>query len=235
MSTPTLPGMGAEPEWMGDGSDVAEPGPWAEPGQEIEPVRIEVVRRCEWKTKPCGQCGKAKSNPIHGKKQRDAGAGHKFARKLGCERCGKPKNDPDHLGAPESFNLFTHGSWEAYQSAKQRWHAVLRPQLRLAGLPRGLSRVLVEGECSFGDGRERDQGNHRVIIEKALGDVLVEDGYLENDKWGRYEFGNLTLVEEGVNRLRLLVIGFPPEQLQAGHSSAMLGGVPGHERTGGAS
>jgi hypothetical protein len=39
----------------------------------------------------------------------------------------------------------------------------------------------VEGEVSFGDGRERDQGNHRVIVEKALGDALVRGGYLPDD------------------------------------------------------
>lgn len=189
------------------------PSERAEPGQQIEPVHIEVVRTCEWKRKPCGVCGKAKTNPVHSGRAIAAGDGHKFGRKNGCERCGKPKNSPDHLGAPESFNLFASGSWEAYQTAKQRWHAVLRPKLRRTGLPLGLGRVLVEGECSFGDDRVRDQGNHRVVIEKAVGDVLVEDGYLPSDKWGVYEFGNLTRVEdpEGANRIRLSFFAFAPE------------------------
>lgn len=182
--------------------------PLAAPGQHIEPVRLTIVRVCEWKAKPCGLCGKSKGSKVHTPKR---SATCQFKRQLGCDRCGKPKNDPDHLGAPESFNLFASGSWEAYQGAKQRWHKVLAPLLKASGLPKGLGRVLVEGECSFDDAKDRDQGNHRVVIEKALGDVLVEEGYLPADTWERYEFGGLARVEEpGVNRLRLMLFPSPP-------------------------
>lgn len=179
---------------------------WASPGQAVEPARIEHVRVCAWKMKPCGVCGKPKSNKVHAK-----GGTCKFARKQGCEHCGKPKAHPDHIGAPESFNLFTHGSWAAYQTAKQRWHVVLEPLLARCGLPRGLAFVLVEGEVSFGDEKDRDQGNHRVVIEKALGDVLVEMGFLAGDKWHQYEFGGLQRIEEpGVNRIRLTLFPRAP-------------------------
>lgn len=176
---------------------------------ELEPVALEVVRVCKWKAKGCGVCGAAKTNAVH---KSGAAGGHAFKRRQGCANCGKPKNDPDHIGAPESFNVFASGSWEAYQTAKKRWHAVLAPLLVSSGLPRGLARVVVEGECSFGDSRDRDQGNHRVVLEKALGDVLehgdpehdVAGGWLPDDTWDRYEFGNLTRRESpGVNRLRL--------------------------------
>ncbi len=120
-------------------------------------------------------------------------------------------NDPAHLGAPESFNVFASGSWQAYQAAKQRWHKVLGPLLVESGLPFGLGFVLVEGECSFGDDRPRDQGNHRVVVEKATGDILVEMGYLPGDQWHQYEFGGLTRVDvPGVNRLRLTLFPRAP-------------------------
>jgi hypothetical protein len=71
----------------------------------------------------------------------------------------------------------------------------------------------VEGEVSFGDGRDRDQGNHRVIVEKAVvGDALVRGGFLPNDTWSRYEFGGLQWHDEpGVSRTRLLLfpLGWP--------------------------
>lgn len=172
---------------------------------DVQPVEIEIVRECEWKAKPCGLCGKPKTNPIHRKKNVEEDKPFcPFSRRNGCQRCGRAKSDPAHLGAPESFNLFASGSWEAYQTAKKRWHAVLAPKLKATGLPTSLARIVVEGECSFGDNGERDQGNHRVVIEKALGDVLVDLGYLKKDKWDQYEFGGLSRVEErGVNRLRL--------------------------------
>lgn len=182
------------------------------PGQRLEPVQIEHTRVCKWVAKPCGICGKPKTNKVHRKKNAEEGLPFcEFGRKLGCATCGKPKNSPDHIGAPESFNLFASGSWEAYQSAKKRWHAVLDPLLRASGLPLGLAHVLVEGECSFGDALERDQGNHRVVIEKALGDVLKEGGWLARDKWGWYEFAGLQLREEGVNRVRLTLFPRAPE------------------------
>lgn len=190
-----------------------EPVRVCEPGEHVEPVAIEHTLVCAFKAKPCGLCGKPKSNTVHRKKNEQEGKPFcKFKRQLGCQHCGKPKAHADHLGAPESFNVFASGSWEAYQGAKKRWHVVLAPALRAAGLPKGLAHVLVEGECSFGDDRDRDQGNHRVVIEKALGDVLVEEGYLPTDKWDRYEFGGLQRREEpGVNRIRLMLFPAAPE------------------------
>lgn len=196
-----------------------EPRRRCEPGEHIEPVRLEIVRRCEFKRKPCGLCGKPKTNKVHHK--RDGTCPYK--RQLGCARCNAAMNDPAHLGAPESFNLFASGSWEAYQGAKQRWHKVLGPMLVESGLPLGLDFVLVEGECSFGDVRDRDQGNHRVVIEKAVGDVLEEMGYVENDSWGHYEFGRLARVEEeGVNRLRLMIFARAPRLPEVPAQTALL-------------
>lgn len=179
---------------------------FCEPGEHVEPVLLEVTLTCKFKRKPCGLCGKPKTNAVHHKTNGSCA----YKRQLGCVHCGLPMNDPAHLGAPESFNVFASGSWQAYQAAKQRWHKVLGPLLEESGLPRGLGFVLVDGECSFGDDRARDQGNHRVVVEKALGDVLVEEGYLPADTWDHYEFGGLVRKEEGVNRLRLMLFPRAP-------------------------
>lgn len=196
-------------------------GPQAQPGEAIEPVYLEHTLVCSFKAKPCALCGKPPGSKVHRPKKT---ATCPFKRQNGCATCGKAKNDPDHVGAPESFNIFASGGWEAYQSAKQRWHKVLMPLLLASGLPRGLGGVLVEGECSFGDDRERDQGNHRVVIEKALGDVLQEGEWLSKDKWDVYEFGNLTLNEEGVNRIRLTLFPRPPD---ADPDDAQIALLPG--------
>jgi hypothetical protein len=150
----------------------------------VEPVTIHHERRCHFKRKP--------DDPGTGKKR------------LGCDRCGQSKAHPDHLGAPESFNVFASSGWSVYQQAKKRWASVLTLALRESGLPRDLDRIVVEGEATFPDKAKRDQGNYRVIIEKALGDVLVSGGWLEDDSWDRYEFGNLTKrYEKGVSATRL--------------------------------
>lgn len=143
----------------------------------IEPVEIEQRRVCHFKKKP--------ADPETGKKRN------------GCARCGKPKNHLDHLGAPGSFNAFGSGANQhVYQGLKKRWQEAITPKLEKAGLPRPLGKVLVEARVCFGDRTERDQGNFRVVIEKAMGDALVEGGWLEKDTWDHYEFGGLQLVYE---------------------------------------
>lgn len=153
---------------------------------ELEPVAIEVVRRCHFKKRP--------PHPETGRKR------------LGCDRCGLSKHDPIHLGAPESFNVFASSGWSVYQTAKKRWATVLTPLLEEAGMPKGLAGVMVEGEATFPDRAARDQGNYRVILEKALGDVLQEGGWITSDDWTRYSFGDLAYrYERGVSRTRLMI------------------------------
>lgn len=169
-----------------------------------QPIEIELVRECRFKVKPCGLCGLPKSNKAHTPKITST---CDYKRANGCANCGAAKNDPRHLGAPESFNLFGGRSgWQQYESIKGRWSKALIPLLAASDLPKPCTRISVEGEVSFGDNTARDQGNHRVIVEKALGDVLVAEGYLEGDKWHQYEFGGLQRHDEpGVNRIRLML------------------------------
>lgn len=190
----------------------------------LEPVELVHTRVCHAKRKPCALCGKPKTNAVHKAK----GGSCPFKRQVGCANCGKALADPDHLGAPESFNVFASGAWRPYQDAKKRWHEVLGPLLEASGLPKGLGHILAEGEVSFGDAQERDQGNYRVVIEKALGDTLVELGFLPDDTWARYEFGGLARREtKGVSRLRLMI--FPsatPIDMSGDPQDALFAGDP---------
>lgn len=197
-----------------------------EPGEAVEPVTILIRRQCEFVAKPCKLCGKPKGSKVHTPKKTATCA---FKRQNGCATCGLAKSHIDHAGAPESFNIFASGGgqqrgggWEMYQSAKKRQEAVLRPALLASGLPKGLARVVVEGECSFGDAAQRDQGNFRVIPEKALGDLLKTEGFLPNDKWAQYEFGNLALKEDGENWLRLTLFPSAPEPEEPPAQGALL-------------
>lgn len=120
-------------------------------------------------------------------------------KKRGCDhrdrdgvRCGVAKLDMIHHGTPQSLNV--HGSSAqmfAYQNMKHNWQVRLGELMEQAALPPKLGYVYAEGQCCFPDRRARDQGNFRFMLEKALGDALVEYGYLEDDDWSRYEFGRL--------------------------------------------
>jgi hypothetical protein len=104
---------------------------------------------------------------------------------------------------PPSLNALAKSPWP-YIKAKQRWHDLLAPRLQGLG---PWDRVTVEGEITFPDRRKRDQGNHRFMLEKALGDVLQEVGALRDDAWDFYTFGHLAYrYEKGVRRTRLLLM-----------------------------
>jgi hypothetical protein len=144
-----------------------------------EPVEILIERVCAFK------------------KKRD--------KKTGCERCGKAKTHRDHMGAPPSLRALGSGNQWAYQGLKHAWQSAIAEELGPV-LPRGLERVIVEGECCFPDRARRDQGNFRFFLEKATGDALTEGGWLEDDDWTRYEFGGLAYrYEKGRSYTRLLI------------------------------
>ena len=137
----------------------------------VEPVLLEIARTCTFK-----------------KKKPDEGTG---ARRIGCERCGKARLHRDHLGTPPSLNALVSSNVHALRAQKDAWQRALPSELRASDLG-PTDRVMAEGECCFGTQQRRDGGNHRVLLEKALGDALTEGGYLVDDDWNRYEFGRRT-------------------------------------------
>lgn len=189
-----------------------------------QPVMIEVVRECAFVAKPCGLCGLPKSNRAHSPKKT---ATCRYKRQNGCATCGAAKSDERHFGEPPSLNFFSFSGLTGplLSSSKQAWQKLLLDRLRASALPTGLSRVYVSGEVTFPvdarrrDGEyNRDQGNFRVLIEKALGDALEEGGYLPSDGWDRYEFGDLAqrvVAGESATRLTIFPMIFHgPEQME---------------------
>lgn len=60
-------------------------------------------------------------------------------------------------------------------------------------VPRGLSSVTATATIRFKQRRRRDEGNFRVILEKAFGDALVAGGWLADDTADLYRFGEVKL------------------------------------------
>jgi hypothetical protein len=109
--------------------------------------------------------------------------------------CRRAKTAMLHHGTTQSLNIFLSSRSEhTYQTIKKAWQEMLTEKLEASCLPKGLARVMAEGEMCFGKlnaGKAPDQGNHRFLLEKALGDALEEGGWLDDDDWPHYEFGNL--------------------------------------------
>jgi hypothetical protein len=191
----------------------------------MEPVLIEVIRGCHFKAKPCRNCGRAPSAHHKTKGEPDS-VKHipdvcvELKRQLGCAECGRNKSDPFHFGAPQSYNAFgggrgTGASQQVGASIKQTWQAIFNMKLEESALPKPVptGQVYAVGEITFPDDRDdRDQGNFRVAIEKALGDALESGGWIPKDNWARYSFGNLSCrVVPGQSATRLLLYpAFPP-------------------------
>jgi hypothetical protein len=124
----------------------------------------------------------------------------------GCQVCGRAKTHPEHHGYPPSLNALGDGNRFMYRSLKETWEGLLVALLTEADLSSTFSRVVAEGEITFPDRRRRDQGNHRFLLEKALGDALVTGGWLADDDWDHFEFGGLAQrYEKGVARTRLML------------------------------
>lgn len=142
---------------------------------------------------------------------------HPFKKWTGrtCWDCKKAKTHPDHHGCVPSLNVLGDGNRFQYRAIKTAWQHRFTVLLEQADLPRPLARVVVEGEITFPDRRERDQGNYRALLEKALGDALVEGGWLAGDEFypvSRFEFGGLVGRHvKGTSQTRLMVFPTPPE------------------------
>jgi hypothetical protein len=98
-------------------------------------------------------------------------------------------------GTPPSFNavgLYSH--WSVGRAAKLKWEGFLGIALMEAQVPRKLKHVEARATLRFKQRRRRDEGNHRVLLEKALGDVLVSGRWLEDDTADLYRFGEVELL-----------------------------------------
>jgi hypothetical protein len=61
-------------------------------------------------------------------------------------------------------------------------------------VPKELKRVEATATLRFKQKRRRDEGNHRALLEKALGDVLQAGGWLKDDTPDLYRFGRLNML-----------------------------------------
>lgn len=112
-------------------------------------------------------------------------------------------------GTPPSFNAIGYRShWAVGRRHKLQWQEWISTALMVEQVPRGLTSVTAAAEIRFKARRRRDEGNFRVILEKALGDALVEGGYLEDDTSEQFRFGALDLVAPADEPLTLVRLDF---------------------------
>jgi hypothetical protein len=74
-------------------------------------------------------------------------------------------------GTPPSFNVTAQAHWTKHRKAKREWQNWLGIALMSAAVPRNLLCVEATASLVFKQNRRRDEGNFRVILEKALATV----------------------------------------------------------------
>jgi hypothetical protein len=100
-------------------------------------------------------------------------------------------------GTPPSFNKVGHtGNRWTWTRAKKEWQETLETALLAYRVPRGLDSVRVTARLRFPQRRKRDEGNFRTLLEKCLGDALVNGGWLSDDTPDEFEFGRVVFEEE---------------------------------------
>lgn len=96
---------------------------------------------------------------------------------------------------PDSFNLvFSHddtppslnavgsrGGQMAFHRKKKEWQAIFETLLMQTGFPRDWNEMTATARLTFPTKHRRDEGNYRTLLEKALGDALVNGGWLPDD------------------------------------------------------
>jgi hypothetical protein len=90
------------------------------------------------------------------------------------------------------------GHWTAFQREKKAWQEEIEAELMVARTPRGNVRAITGVFIRFDRrmARPPDPGNYRTLIDKALGDALVNYGALSDDDDAHYVFGGVEFEEE---------------------------------------
>ena len=100
-------------------------------------------------------------------------------------------------GTPPSLNTTgASRSWQRFYREKKKWEGYCVIALMEMKVPKGLASVEATAKLRFPSKRRRDEGNFRVVLEKALGDALQLHGAIEDDTPEWFTFGKVTFDEE---------------------------------------
>lgn len=101
----------------------------------------------------------------------------------------------------------SRGAGIASTRAKKRLQSDLESMLLVGRVPRPLEYVVAAARLRFARrNSRRDEGNFRTPLEKALGDALVNGGWLADDTPDTFRFDRLTFdPEPGEPRTQLLL------------------------------
>lgn len=111
---------------------------------------------------------------------------------------------------PKSLNqIGQRGHWRVTHGQKKRWQDIIEKYLMMARLPQPLPGFLrVECEMVFPTLHRRDVGNFKSPLEKALGDALVNGGWMGDDTADWWEFKEFRFAEHRGANTTILTLDY---------------------------
>lgn len=98
---------------------------------------------------------------------------------------------------PPSLNrIGTRGGHWTVTRAKTRWQDIFEVLLMTSNLSRNQDRLRATARLRLPVRRRRDEGNYRWLLEKSLGDALVNGRWLLDDTPEYFTFGELTFEQQ---------------------------------------
>lgn len=90
---------------------------------------------------------------------------------------------------PPSFNRVGHtGNRWSWTKAEKQWRETVEMLLMQTGFPREWDFITVNVRLRFKEKRGRDVVNYRTLLEKAIGDALVNGRWIPDDTPEHFEF-----------------------------------------------
>jgi hypothetical protein len=105
--------------------------------------------------------------------------------------------------------------WRGFQKEKKSWQGEIEMLLMVERVKRGgYQRAVAGAFMQFAvRAARRDSGNYKGVVEKALGDALVNYGAIEDDDDKRYLFGGVEFLPDlGPPTTRIFLYLQPEEE-----------------------
>lgn len=116
------------------------------------------------------------------------------------------------------------GNPQAAHRVKKKWEGIFAVLLMSAKVPRRLTSVHANASLRFPQARRRDEGNYRMLIEKALGDALARGGWIEDDTPDAYSFHELQFEDDKGPKRTTLFLELEGPALPGARSTDTQGG-----------
>jgi hypothetical protein len=106
--------------------------------------------------------------------------------------------------------------WTGFHAHKKSWQAEIEQMLMVMGISRGGQRAIAGAVMRFPRPHaRRDSGNFSSVVEKALGDALVNGRWIPDDDAERYAFIGVEFDGEAGPKRTTLVVFIQPGRADA--------------------